>query len=272
MSYSPRLTCPERDNKYYNSNINPFVQAGYGMFQNNGNCTAYAYGRFMEVLGKDSCNLSTANAENWYGKNDGYARGQTPKLGAIICWEGKGSLAGHVAVVEEIRVDGTIITSNSAWQQTLFYTKELKPPYSMGSNYVFQGFIYNPNATDTIRYRGHIERIGWQEWKTNGQTAGTTGESRRLEAIQIDAPFEVRAKAHIQEMGWVDYGVINKNTVIGTTGKGKRLECLCLKGNFKFRVHIEKNGWTPWTNADGVCTLGTVGQKLRIEAIQIELI
>lgn len=26
----------------------------------------------------------------------------------------------------------------------------------------------------TISYRAHIEGIGWQEWKTDGQIAGTT--------------------------------------------------------------------------------------------------
>lgn len=119
-----------------------------------------------------------------------------------------------------------------------------------------------------FKYRGHIQGPGWQNWVTWGQTAGTTGKSLRMEAIQIDAPFEVRAKAHIQEIGWKDYGVINKNTVIGTTGQKKRLECLCLKGNFEYRVHLAGTGWTPWTFADGICTLGTVGQKLRIEAIQ----
>ena len=127
----------------------------------------------------------------------------------------------------------------------------------------------SPEKKYIIRYRSYLQYIGWQEWKTDGETSGTTGESRRLEAIQIDAPFEVYAKAHLQEIGWKDYGKITKDTVIGTTEQSKRLEALCLKGNFKYRVHIQNNGWSPWTNADGVCTLGTVGQRLRIEAIEI---
>lgn len=147
--YEKRLNCPARDNKYYNSNINPFVPAGYGMFQNGGNCTCYAYGRFLEIGKLTSCKLSTNNAEEWYLKRtDGYERGQSPKLGAVICWEGKGSRAGHVAVVEQINPDGSIITSNSGWKSSLFYTQTLKPPYNLGSNYIFQGFIYNPYASD----------------------------------------------------------------------------------------------------------------------------
>ena len=124
-------------------------------------------------------------------------------------------------------------------------------------------------AKHNIGYRAHLEEYGWQDWVFDGDIAGTTGESRRLEAIQIDYDKEIYAKAHIQDYGWRDYGKITKDTIIGTTGESKRLECLCLKGNFKYRVHLQDTGWTCWTNADGECTLGSVGQSLRIEAIEI---
>ena len=101
-----------------------------------------------------------------------------------------------------------------------------------------------------ISYKAHVQNIDWQDWKHDGETAGTTGKALRMEAIKIDYKGEVFAKAHIQNIGWKDYGKITKDTVIGTTGKGLRLECLCLKGNFKYRVHIGGFGWTCWTNAD----------------------
>lgn len=121
-----------------------------------------------------------------------------------------------------------------------------------------------------IKYRSHIADIGWQDWKKDGELSGTTGKGKRLEAIQIDFPKEVYAKAHIEDKGWVDYGKITKDTIIGTEHQSKRLECLCLKGDFKYRVHIQDSGWSCWTKADGVCTLGSVGQSLRIEAIEIK--
>ena len=127
-----------------------------------------------------------------------------------------------------------------------------------------------PEESHKIGYRAQCEDYGWQEWKFDGQTAGTTGEAKRLEAIQIDYKGDVYAKAHIEQIGWVDYGKIDINTVIGTVGEGKRLECLCLKGSFDYRVHLQDTGWTPWTYADGICTLGSVGQGLRIEAIEIK--
>lgn len=128
--------------------------------------------------------------------------------------------------------------------------------------------IYHQEAK--IKYRSHLQDVGWQDWKHDGELSGTTHEERRLEAIQIDAKFDVYAKAHIQDYGWKDFGKITKDTIIGTTGEEKRLECLCLKGDFQYRVHIQNSGWTCWTDADGISTLGSVGQELRIEAIEIK--
>lgn len=126
-----------------------------------------------------------------------------------------------------------------------------------------------PEEKHNIGYKAHVQDVGWQEWKYDGETAGTTGQNLRMEALRIDFDKDVYAKAHIENLGWVDYGKIDINTVIGTTGQGLRLECLCLKGAFSYRVHIANIGWTCWTNADGICTLGSVGQGLSIQAIEI---
>lgn len=122
-----------------------------------------------------------------------------------------------------------------------------------------------------LHFRVHIEKIGWDAVRQSGEIAGTTGRSLRVEALKIDYKgHDVYAKAHIQGIGWKDYGKITSDTIIGTVGESKRLECLCLKGNFRYRVHIQGFGWSAWTLADGISTLGTVGQALRIEAIQFE--
>jgi N-acetylmuramoyl-L-alanine amidase len=36
-----------------------------------------------------------------------------------------------------------------------------------------------------LMYRVHVQNIGWQEWKKLGETAGTIGESLRIEALEI---------------------------------------------------------------------------------------
>lgn len=146
--FIPRTEAPREDNHYYFRD-NVYHQNGYGM----PNCTAYAWGRFYEITGEYP-RLSRRDAERWWGYvEDGYERGQTPRLGAIACWS-KGSTetdddgSGHVAVVEAINTDNSILTSNSAWQSTFFYTQNLPYPYRLGS-YTFQGFIYLPTDFDS---------------------------------------------------------------------------------------------------------------------------
>lgn len=56
--FTARLSAPAYSNKYYfNGNYNVFYASGYGM----PNCTAYAYGRAYEILGKEP-KLSWASA------------------------------------------------------------------------------------------------------------------------------------------------------------------------------------------------------------------
>lgn len=126
--------------------------------------------------------------------------------------------------------------------------------------------IRNPE----LLIQAHVQTKGWLTKVPDGCVIGTTGAGLRLEALKIDPLGKtIKVKAHIQTDGWVDYGAITKDTIIGTTGEKKRLECLCLEGDFEWRAHLAKSGWTDWTEADGVATLGTVGQSLQMEAIEI---
>lgn len=111
------------------------------------NCVGYAYGRFMEAAGITSCKLPTSNGGQWWfdvGSN--YPKGQTPKLGAVACYRDNTGQAGHVAIVEQINSDGSIVTSNSAYGRydLYFYLSTVTPPYyTWSSKYSLQGFIYN---------------------------------------------------------------------------------------------------------------------------------
>lgn len=144
MAFTPRLdTTGMAGSRYWYSNTNPFEAAGFGM----PNCTCYAWGRFWEInnqLDHDETPIGiTGNANTWYNSSSAYQHGMTPKLGAIICFDGGPQLTGHVGVVEQINGDGSIVTSNSDYGGTYFYTMTLNPPYSSGT-LAFQGFIYNP--------------------------------------------------------------------------------------------------------------------------------
>lgn len=148
--FEQRYTCPDQSNPYYRT----FAGNGYNAcIAINGyfvlaNCTGYAYGRFMECAGVHACNLSTGNAQNWYTAADGYKRSQKPEIGAVMCWGNGSQKYGHVAIVEEVFVDGSVTASMSNWSEDgslpMFERRLYKPPYLSPTGLPFQGFILNP--------------------------------------------------------------------------------------------------------------------------------
>jgi surface antigen len=162
--FTPRLSKDGVNGSRYWYSDNPFYKSGFGL----PNCTCYAYGRFWEI--SDLANglkdydrkpegLSLRDARHWITESQGFETGSEPKLGAIACWRGETTAyAGHVAIVEEIKENGDIVVSQSAWTDTnrnesnslYFYTSTRTK--ANGYNYannsgalrIFQGFIYNP--------------------------------------------------------------------------------------------------------------------------------
>ena len=41
------------------------------------------------------------------------------------------------------------------------------------------------NTSTSVKYESHVQNNGWQEEKKDGELSGTTGESKRLEAVNI---------------------------------------------------------------------------------------
>lgn len=240
--FIPRLTAPSTTDKHYlhvsKGGLNECIHIGGGSCLPN--CVGYAWGRFYEITGERP-KLSRANAEMWYGYTaDGYKRSDTPSLGAIICWR-KGVVgnesdgAGHVAVVERIEANGDVVTSNSAYGGSRFYTQTYKKSagYNFGS-YKFQGFILLPvqvkNDTDagtgkkpvSEKYKvGDIVKFtGKTQYAASMATTGTaakpgeakitsiaTGAKRPYHVIHIDNKSNV--------YGWVDAADITIATANG---------------------------------------------------------
>lgn len=153
MAFTPRLnSIGILNNDHWYSNDNPYYATGYGM----PNCTCYAWGRFWEVgdplgIGEHKPNPTELpgywDGGAWWNRVDRnvYQTGNTPALGAVICFSDDNGGSGHVAIVEQINNDGTIVTSNSAYGGTYFYTQTLSSSNNYKwSHYTFQGFIYNP--------------------------------------------------------------------------------------------------------------------------------
>jgi surface antigen len=130
------------------------------------NCTGYAWGRFYEITGEKP-KLSTDDARDWFNyTQDGYERGTKPRVGAVLCWSS--DEYGHVAIVEAVNADGTIVISQSAWRHDgnynnvpyehtntdHFWTQTLTNSDGHwgwhNGGYTFQGFIYCPQTTKVI--------------------------------------------------------------------------------------------------------------------------
>ena len=141
------------------------------------------------------------------------------------------------------------------------------------------------NNIGQILYKTHVQYIGWQNTNfVDGQTAGTTGEGRSIEALtmkvtdfgrQDHLTGSVVYQAHVQSIGWQDE--VADGEMAGTTGRSKRIEAIKIhltgelaeKYNIYYRVHSARFGWLDWTKNGEIA--GTVGYSAGIEAIEIKL-
>ncbi|WP_115028287.1 Ig domain-containing protein [Acetobacterium bakii] len=106
-----------------------------------------------------------------------------------------------------------------------------------GVNFKLTGDI---PAGAKIVYNLHIQDYGWlcdvnnpSTWQEGPDFAGTTGESKRIEAIQIKlldasnrqlAGYSVQYSGHVQDVG--DVAMVADGSKLGTVGASQRLECL----------------------------------------------
>lgn len=160
-----RTTRPEAGNKYYIRK----VSGGYSTCIQGkptdpwcdvlANCVGYANGAANEELGLgyEKYHLN-CNAENFIERAiaSGLSVYKTPQVGDIICWEGLGSLAGHVGIVIEVVNSNCIRIAQSGYgSSTPFYITtnyNNNGRWGLSTNYPFRGFIRilnNPQPTPT---------------------------------------------------------------------------------------------------------------------------
>jgi uncharacterized protein YjdB/GH25 family lysozyme M1 (1,4-beta-N-acetylmuramidase) len=135
------------------------------------------------------------------------------------------------------------------------------------------------NTQPVVSYQTHVQDIGWQGFVSNGATSGTSGKSKRLEAINIKLDHltgGIEYQTHVQDIGWMDW--VADGALSGTSGQSKRLEAIAIRltgqvadqYDVYYRVHAQNFGWLDWA-MDGQ-SAGTAGYSYRLEAIQIVLV
>ena len=130
-----------------------------------------------------------------------------------------------------------------------------------------------------VSYEAHVSDIGWQTFAQNGETAGTTGQNKGIEALKMqlnDVDGDIEYRAHVRDIGWQDY--VSNGQQAGTTGQAKPVEAVFIRLTGKaeeqydiyYRVHSSDFGWLGWAkNGEDA---GTQGYAKKVEAIQVQLI
>ena len=86
------------------------------------------------------------------------------------------------------------------------------------------------DRTGDVVYQAHVQNIGWQGEVRNGQAAGTSGRSLRVEAIRVrltgelERDYDVWYRVHAQDVGWM--GWTRNGAKAGTQGYSRRLEAI----------------------------------------------
>ena len=135
-------------------------------------------------------------------------------------------------------------------------------------------------SVPSLSLRAHVSGVGWQPAVGNGGTAGTTGQSRAVEAIAAEVSSPVSGglsySAHVSGVGWQDE--VSGGAVAGTTGQGRAVECVKMRltGDLSeyydvwYRAYVQDYGWLGWAS-DGA-RAGTTGIGYRVEALQVRIL
>ena len=122
----------------------------------------------------------------------------------------------------------------------------------------------------SIIYQAHVQDVGWQDWASDGEIAGTTGENKKMEAIKIklsnaNSNIHIKYRAHVQDIGWQEWKYDGEEA--GTTGQGKKIEAIQIEiegseeYTVRYQAHVQDIGWQEWTNEGKIA--GTTGKTKR---------
>ena len=137
-----------------------------------------------------------------------------------------------------------------------------------------------PAYQTQVGANAHLQGSGWTG-KASAGMVGTTGQSRRMEALRLyapNAPFAggITYQVHEQGNGWT--AEKSNGALAGTTGESRRIEAvrIYLTGELAnhlsvwYRVHSQTYGWSGWA-CDGA-PAGTEGLSKRAEAVDIRIL
>lgn len=183
-------------------------------------------------------------------------------------------------------------TSYGAWQyssQMYFTNISQSKPVDVSVDYsnFFTSENSNPYEPDqktgpSVNYQAQVQNDGWQPYVYDGETAGTTGRSLRMEALKVNVTPPagmdggVQYSAQVQNIGW--QSSVSNGETAGTVGQSLEMEAVkfnltgTMADNYDiyYRVQVRNYGWLDWAKNGEIA--GTVGMGYRMEAVQIVLV
>lgn len=143
-----------------------------------------------------------------------------------------------------------------------------------------------------IYYRAHVQDKGWMAWQKNNSVAGTVGESKRLEALEVKlvakaSDFSSQTnhsflemkhpglsyQTYLQKDGWQP--TVLEGQLGGSIGLSKSIKAIKLNlgstalGNIEYRTFLNGSGWQTVVNAGRESNVPNESQQ--VEAIQMRL-
>lgn len=132
-----------------------------------------------------------------------------------------------------------------------------------------------------LSVKAQCSGIGWQTPVSNGGVAGTVGQNRAMEALQLsisDSTFGggISYAAHVSDIGW--QAAVSNGETAGTVGQSKQIQAvkISLSGDVShyfdvwYRVHVSNYGWLGWTSNGSAA--GTTKLGIPVQALQVKIV
>ncbi len=147
-----------------------------------------------------------------------------------------------------------------------------------------------------IVYRAHVQDYGWMDEVKDGEIAGSIGEKRAIQAVEIKLEgqlaekYDIYYRIHSENYGWFDWA--KNGETAGTVGLACPAQAIEIRlfvrgdsnapeqtgksylsednlGDIVYKAHISNTGWQK-ARADGKLA-GTVGEGKHMEAFKVEI-
>ena len=158
------------------------------------------------------------------------------------------------------------------------------------------GATSQEQVANALSVEAHVSNVGWQAAVGNGGTAGTTGQSRAVEALRVrlsdglSARYTVWYRVHSAEFGWLGWACDGADA--GSAGYGRAVQAVQVAvlpkgdpapgettcpfknrsdgpGSISVRSHTSNIGWM--SPVGGGSVAGTTGRGLPMEALEAQL-